>query len=84
MCAKLRTLPFTHSFRVDGVAGRQGVSVDKIDVIASCQADAEIIANALALLKEHQKNCRYYLNFENHKIVFAATLFAHVGGQGSY
>ena len=58
--------------------------VDKIDVIASCQADAEIIANALALLKEHPENSRYYLNFENHKIVFAATLFAHVGGLGSY
>ena len=35
-------------------------TADNIDVIASCQADADIVANALALLKEHQKNSRYY------------------------
>ena len=45
--------------------------VDKISVIASCQADADIIANALAILKEHPENSRYYqLVTENISMIF--------------
>ena len=44
--------------------------VDSISIIASCQADADIVANALTLLKEHQKNSRYYqLVTENIRII---------------
>ena len=35
-------------------------AVDKIDVIASYQANADIIAGALKILKEKPENCRWY------------------------
>ena len=35
-------------------------TVDTISVIASCQADADIIAGALKLLKDDPENCQHY------------------------
>ena len=35
-------------------------AVDKIDVIASCQANADIIAGALKILKQKPENCQWY------------------------
>ena len=53
-------------------AGR-AFPVVSISIIASCQADADIVANALALLKEHQKNSRYYqLVTENIRMILVA------------
>ena len=35
-------------------------TADTISIIASCQADADIIAGALKLLKDDPENCRHY------------------------
>ena len=48
--------------------------VDSISIIASCQADAEIIANALAVLKAQLENHQWYqLVTENIRIVLLSS-----------
>ena len=48
-------------------------TVDSISVIASCQADADIIAGALKLLKDDPENCRHYqLVTENIRMILVA------------
>ena len=53
-------------------AGKE-FTVDTISVIASCQADADIIAGALKLLKDDPENCRHYqLVTENIRMILQA------------
>ena len=48
-------------------------TVDTISVIASCQADADIIAGALKLLKDDPENCQHYqLVTENIRMILVA------------
>ena len=48
-------------------------TADTISVIASCQADADIIAGAMKLLKDDPENCRHYqLVTENIRMILQA------------
>ena len=48
-------------------------TADTISVIASCQADADIIAGALKLLKDDPENCQHYqLVTENIRMILVA------------